>query len=381
MGRIENPNERSQEITPSRNTEQQSLEDVTVNPRESVEQTADYKEAEIIQTALTNLVENVSAEGDLEPETQLITATLQAAETIQQAIDSQGIPDMAADQVEVQAAPGQVNLVEVKEQAGEESGPRLVRGSEEVQPSEEVRKTTIPDAVRGPQPAIEEQEPELERSPLDPIAEEQAPEDGQLPQDSIDFEGEATEPGEVLEPESGDVGEQDEGEGPETIGEEEEVWTPPEYFLHQDNKGNMTVVDADGKTVENPPIIYTLDHLPEYAGKYFIAYPGSDPPVKHDGSLIDTSALIEIPLYIGPTEGFYLHQDNKGNMTVVDADGKTVENPPIIYTLDHFPGKYFIAYPGSDWPVKHDGSLIDPSALIERSLYNPLSAPQTPEED
>jgi hypothetical protein len=145
----------------------------------------------------------------------------------------------------------------------------------------------------------------------------------------------------------------------------------------------MKVVDADGKTVENPPTIYTLNNLPEYIGKYFIAYPGMDPPVNHDGSLIDPSALIELPLYIGPTEGLYLYQDDKGNMKVVDADGKTVENPPVIYTLDHLPeyvGKYFIAYPGMDPPVNHDGSLIDPSALIEIQYYKPKSAPQPADE-
>jgi hypothetical protein len=103
----------------------------------------------------------------------------------------------------------------------------------------------------------------------------------------------------------------------------------------------------------------------------------NDPFDIDNGALIDPSALIEISNYIGPTEGIFLHKDNLGNITVVDANGKLLDSPPTVYTHD---GKYYIHYIGMKEPFDIDnGALIDPSALIEIGYFKPPSASNSQE--
>ena len=102
----------------------------------------------------------------------------------------------------------------------------------------------------------------------------------------------------------------------------------PEWYLHEDENGNITVVDENGKPVDSPPnIIY-------FNGKYYAVYPGDDFPVKEDGSVTDSGKLaeFEIESYKSSAKGLYLHEDKDGNVTVVDENGKPVDSPPnVIY--------------------------------------------------
>jgi hypothetical protein len=321
---------RNIESEETRNIEQQSLEDVTVNPRESVEQTGDYKEAEIIQTTLINLVETVSPEGDLEPDTQLISSTLQAAEALPQAVVRQGTPEIIVDPVEVQAEPKQ--MINVEGEEGDADFRRLeeVRTVKQERPTEEERETTTHDAVRGARAMDEEQEPAVENS------QEVVP--------SID--GEVVEPGEAIEPEMGDVGEQGEGEEPEAIGEEEELWIPPEMYVYIGADGKSIVVDADGKPLDCPPMIKVIM---DGGKEVYIAYFTFTAP----------SESFELQAYNPPIENMYVYTRPDGTRVVVDANGKPLDCPPMINVIIDTGGEVYGArYSYSD-------------EIVELQAYNP----------
>ncbi len=63
----------------------------------------------------------------------------------------------------------------------------------------------------------------------------------------------------------------------------------------------------------------------------------------------------------------YLHEGQNGRLTVVDVSGKAVSSPPQVF---QYQGKYYAAYPG-DEPFGPDGSLKDPSKLVEIKNYKP----------
>ena len=144
----------------------------------------------------------------------------------------------------------------------------------------------------------------------------------------------------------------------EGVREDDEVDEPPDWYLHEDKDGNITVVDKDGNPVDSPPIVY------KYQGKTYVAYPGDEPAIAPDGTVNDPSKLIELPNYKKPIKDMYLHEDKDGNITVVDGDGKPVSSPPIVFT---YQGKTYITY--GDSPINPDGTIKDPSKLIELPDY------------
>lgn len=122
----------------------------------------------------------------------------------------------------------------------------------------------------------------------------------------------------------------EEGEGGEG-GEES-----PNWYIHEDSEGNVTVVDEDGNPVDSPPkIVY-------FQGKYYAIYPGDDFPVKEDGSVTDSNKLAEyeISSYKPSTEGMKIYSDKEGNPVVVDEDGNPVASPPGV-VQDPTTGKYY----------------------------------------
>jgi hypothetical protein len=131
-----------------------------------------------------------------------------------------------------------------------------------------------------------------------------------------------------------------------------------EMYIHADDDGNITVVDADGKPVDSPPTVV------EYQGKKYLVYPG-DNPINPDGTVNDPSKLITAEQYKSSTEGMYLHEDENGNVTVVDEHGKPVDTPP---TVVEYQGKKYLVYPGENL-VKPDGTVDDPSKLVGAEYY------------
>ena len=143
-------------------------------------------------------------------------------------------------------------------------------------------------------------------------------------------------------------------------GEETEEGETPNWYLHEDKDGNITVVDENGKPIDSPPVVYT------YNGKKYITYPGTKSPVDENGTITDPKGLIELPYYQGETQGLYLHEDQNGKTTVVDEKGNPVDSPPIVYS---YQGKNYILYPGMKSPINEKGDLVHPENLIEVSYY------------
>jgi len=110
----------------------------------------------------------------------------------------------------------------------------------------------------------------------------------------------------------------------------------PKWYLHEDENGNVTVVDENGKPVDSPPnIVY-------FNGKYYAVYPGDDIPVNEDGTVDDPGKLAkyEILAYKPSTAGMKVYYDEDGNPKVVDETGKPVASPPAI-VQDPATGKYY----------------------------------------
>jgi hypothetical protein len=129
-----------------------------------------------------------------------------------------------------------------------------------------------------------------------------------------------------------------EGEGEQEVPEEggEGSSEAPDWYIHEDEDGNISVVDADGNPVESPPkIVY-------FQGKYYAVYPGDDLPVKADGSVTDPNKLAEyeISSYEPSTEGMQVYYDDDGNPVIVDENGHPVESPPAL-VQDPVTGKYY----------------------------------------
>ena len=151
---------------------------------------------------------------------------------------------------------------------------------------------------------------------------------------------------------------EEQGIGEEGVREDDEVDEPPDWYLHEDKDGNITVVDKNGNPVDSPPIVY------KYQGKTYVAYPGDEPAIAEDGTVNDPSKLIELPNYKKLIKDMYLHEDKDGTITVVDGDGKPVSSPPIVFT---YQGKTYVTY--GDSPIADDGTIKDPSKLIELPTY------------
>jgi uncharacterized protein YrzB (UPF0473 family) len=131
-------------------------------------------------------------------------------------------------------------------------------------------------------------------------------------------------------------------------------------YMHEDQDGNITVVDENGDPVKSPPIVY------EYNGKHYFTYPGSESGINPDGSIKNPELLKEVDYYKTTTENMYIHEDQDGNITVVDENGKPVKSPPIVYEYN---GKQYLTYPGEKSPIDEQGKLVNPEKLVEAPSY------------
>ena len=127
-------------------------------------------------------------------------------------------------------------------------------------------------------------------------------------------------------------------------------------FLHEDGDGNITVVDKDGNPVPSQPSVLT------YQGKKYIGYPGQDLGIDEKGNITDKNTLDshEANYFKQSTAGMFLHEDDDGNLTVVDKNGKPVASQPSIVTYE---GKNYIVYPGQELGLDETGQVTDAKAL------------------
>jgi hypothetical protein len=91
-----------------------------------------------------------------------------------------------------------------------------------------------------------------------------------------------------------------------------------QMYVHVDSSGVATVVGADGKAIDSPP---HLTKIVDSKGQetFMAKYPGTG----EEGQAILSS-------YSAPLEGIFAHYGQDGTVTVVDADGKQVDSPPMI---------------------------------------------------
>jgi hypothetical protein len=138
----------------------------------------------------------------------------------------------------------------------------------------------------------------------------------------------------------------------------------PGWKVHDDGEGNLTVVDEKGIPVESPPTINT------YQGQYYLSYPGQDVGLDDKGTVTNPELLnsCKAEYFSKEIHEMYIHDDGKGTLTVVGADGKPVDSPPVIYT---YQGKTYATYPGTPSPFDSKGTLKDPSKLFEIKDYLP----------
>jgi hypothetical protein len=112
----------------------------------------------------------------------------------------------------------------------------------------------------------------------------------------------------------------------------------------------ITVVDANGKQVDSPPTIVKVAN--DKGGvDYLASYPNGEHAV--------------LTTYSAPITGMYIHVGQDGNTTVVDADGEPVDSPPLLTKIANSKGGviYLASYPGSQ------GSALE--------YYKPPSAKPT----
>ena len=103
-------------------------------------------------------------------------------------------------------------------------------------------------------------------------------------------------------------------------------------YVHLDEDGNTTAVDANGKPLTIQPWIYKNDD-----GTYGVCYQ-SDP----FGAALQTKLLA----YTASLEGVSLLLGAGGNVTAVDANGNALSSQPIIMKLGD--GTYRAFYPSAD---------------------------------
>jgi hypothetical protein len=129
-------------------------------------------------------------------------------------------------------------------------------------------------------------------------------------------------------------------------------WEPPEIYAYKDQDGKITFVDKNGKPVDSPPWAYEDGET----GVIKAWYPG-----------LSKSEAFKVEMYIPGKDGVYIahehaeeetretekwqppemyaHLDQGGKVTLVDKNGKPVENPPWILKGKD-PGEYLAWYPG-----------------------------------
>jgi hypothetical protein len=115
-------------------------------------------------------------------------------------------------------------------------------------------------------------------------------------------------------------------------------WVPPEMYANTNQDGSLSIVTPDGKTLDSPPLI-TKVVGPDGKEHYLASYP-------QEGN---GSANFEIYAYSAPLTSMYVHTALDGSTTVVDTNGKPLDSPPTINKLIDPKGKeiYSASYPGS----------------------------------
>jgi phage-related protein len=136
--------------------------------------------------------------------------------------------------------------------------------------------------------------------------------------------------------------------------------------VHDDGNGNYTVVDHYGKPIKSPPIVIEQD------GRVYLTYPGWDNGINEEGKITDPAKLksFETGYFKRETTYMYIHDDGKGNYSVVNLSGDPVDSPPIIIEKD---GKMYATYPGMEDGIDETGKITHPNMLklLEISFYTP----------
>ena len=128
-----------------------------------------------------------------------------------------------------------------------------------------------------------------------------------------------------------------------TASNEGSEWKPPTMYVNTNPDGSTTVVGADGKAINSPPMItQSIDAGGQV--HYYATYPNDS----------GADLKFEIPSYSAPLTGMYVSKGADGTLQVVDANGKPVDAPPTIHTVIGSDGKpvYMASYPGGEGILK-----------------------------
>jgi len=306
------------------NTEQQSLEDATLEPQALVEQSGDFRQAEDVQQAFTSTMENAGV---------LAVPELQMLDGIFKQVGEEATPiPLAGEGTGATPFP-------MPEQ-------RLPGGEGPYPPPLPDHSPMEPETGAAPENESEEQASGIimDASVLPFTPENQESEGGSLDQpasvleasvinleegaDPDMFEGLLVEEAVVLE---------------EGLGEAEEGWIPiTGMYVHVAQDGTKTVVDANGKPVDSPPL-YTMIANEKGEEIFMAHYPTGAGQAEVKGILTTYSA---------PITGMYIHAGQDG-INVVDANGRQVDSPPMIVKVANDKGgvDYLASYPDGEHAV------------------------------
>jgi hypothetical protein len=262
----------------SENIDRQTLNDATFEPEAYVEQIGDFRQAEAIQQDILTLVKAAPPAEAVAPhrpeEADRSKASVAPEEGGSGKVDAIPItvPDVHAAADEVSSLP----LPLPKPAAAEQP---LIRGM-------------APDPIVRPKDAAAAPSLKVESLPLDGEVRverrfygkpETGEEAGSLP---------IPIPGEKVPAAQRESAAMDENPPPppdaemmkpaasaqtqESVSETEEEWIPPEMYAHGGPDGKITVVGADGKPVDSPPVIQKVVDA-NGMEKYVAYYPGAGP--------------------------------------------------------------------------------------------------------
>ena len=355
--------EKEVESNQIRGSEQTNLDEVTHEPRAHVEESGDYHQAEAIQKSLEKLTESAAEketpisqpEGEGLTEEVSVRGDLDRATTGGEGNKDEATPiNLPGPQATstIDLGETQPPVLDTENESGI-GGQPAVRGDldQATTGSEGGKKDeATPINLPGPQTAnatISSDDTNFEKSEggrtgNQTISEEE-PEPSVSSTATGQWRGSEIPPGELpaLEeiPTDDEMEADSEGELPppdEGTQEGDEHDDTPDWYLHKDKDGNITVVDENGNPVDSPPKIVNFN------GKNYAIYPGDELPIKADGSVTDPEKLaeFEISSYKASGKGMQIYSDNDGNPVVVDENGHPVGSPPSVIQ-DPTTGKYY----------------------------------------